>query len=856
MRIEQRSRARATSRAHTIRTVDCLTKPLRVAAALCLLLAPARASTQSALEYKEAAPTTSVVQPILFSISGGISLGAYQAGVNWGMLEVYRAASSKPAFARDFRVPRVSLGAIAGASAGNINTLLWAIEACTKRAQQPPDSSLFWKVWTSVGMPQLLRADVRADSSERALFDRRFYRDSIFPMLRKRLESPDLQPGCAVRVGVTLTSLRPDTLHLGELPVLTQRFATAFMARVEPGPAGPRMIFAWPDDTARENRRFGKLVLPAARGGRITDTTIFDIVEASSAFPIAFQPKALSLYHPDEKREVSGWFLDGGVFDNNPVSLAVNLFADAHPALPTNQRADSVSVIYVTPGRYRDSLAIVRARKASPMATGGLRAAMQALGGAVETAQQYELQFAVREDPRVQHPDTLQIRLTSRAHPILGEHLSHFGAFLARPFREYDFVVGVYDAMYFVATEYTCRGRTPAAQMQACVADAMATMIRSGQLNVGAVAPPLLGELFAREFRAPGQAALRDAFGTREARMGGALGDTARARVLLALHDALQRTQLSDEPAACGNVPLPHLIVCGDRLGELLDAFATKDVRAMIARWRDECRAEYRGKRKATRPTACQESEEVHRLVRHPTRYASRLLDRLLERAWDVEHAVHLDNQRTPPAGLAKGERLDAELQAAVLMSLYRSRPLRPRYGFSWSPSSVPERARLLRVAVPYQVAFNVGDSGFEMGYRPTWHFSRQLALAVPLTVHWTTPVEHRSDSVLVRDGKDAYVGGGVGLAATGVLPRPIGLFFPEFGVTTQLLGPTSSSWTDGRAVVTEVYGDMSLLAGRLRIALRRAGDADQLFDGGKWAWSVGLSDVNGLLYWLTRLRR
>ena len=41
--------------------------------------------------------------------------------------------------------------------------------------------------------------------------------------------------------------------------------------------------------------------------------------------------------------------------------------------------------------------------------------------------------------------------LSSRYHPITGQYLGHFGAFLDQNFRVYDYYVGVYDAIYHVA---------------------------------------------------------------------------------------------------------------------------------------------------------------------------------------------------------------------------------------------------------------------------------------------------------------------------------------------------------------------------------------------------------------------
>ena len=53
-----------------------------------------------------------------------------------------------------------------------------------------------------------------------------------------------------------------------------------------------------------------------------------------------------------------------------------------------------------------------------------------------------------------------------------------------------------------------------------------------------------------------------------------------------------------------------------------------------------------------------------------------------------------------------------------------------------------------------------------------------------------------------------------------------------------------------------ELYGDIALLAGRLRFSVRQHSHDSNLFDGGRTAWTVGIADLNGLLYWLVRLLR
>lgn len=837
------------------------------------------ASAQAKLEYNGARTDPRRVEPVLLSISGGISLGAYQAGMNWALLQIYRTATANPNFAARFKIPQVELGSIAGASAGNINTLLWAIEACRKPTPQPPDSSLFWKVWTSVGLTQLMPRGLRADSSERAIFDRSFFRDSLFPRLDEAMRSPDLQSNCELRLGVTLTRLRPDTLAIGDLPVLTQRFATAVTAKViAGGPSGLEMKFAWPDSIVQGNRRFGKLAFPPRdSAGFVPTARMYRIVQAGSAFPVAFQPETLTLVHPRPGRSDTtrtDVYLDGGVFDNNPLGLAIDLFANANPrGVLTDRDTTQVNVIYVTPGRYRGQLEESRLRRESVLASGGVMSALQLLGGAVETAQQYELQFAARE-PSIKAPDTVALRLTSRRHPIIGEHLAHFGAFLARPFREYDFFVGVYDALYFVASEYSCPKRPKGQRNLPCVGPVMADLIGRGGLPLGKVAPPLLNTLFASEFSDTMSLSKPDTTSfLAERRMlasmirwGETLDDTSATNVLLALHAALQKTQLTRNPGPCGNEPLPHLIMCSDRLRDFLIEFReTKGVARTIKRWRQSCRTGSQKLAKAMRARACESAGELNELVLHPNRYAANTTDRLLERLWDVEHRVHRDfkkikkaNQAAarPDSALLALERLDAEVQTGILLAQYRSRPLRPRYGFEWSTTSAPPRAKFAHYAVPYYIGFNVGDSGFELGYQPTWHIGREFGIMFPITSHWTTPVTQQADGVLIGEGKDWYAGTGLGTVFTGVIPRPIGLFLPEFGLTSQFFVPTLGTWAGNGRLITDAYADISLLAGRLRVAVRNTSRKDQFFDGSRWAWSLGIADLNGLAYWLARLHR
>ena len=111
------------------------------------------------------------------------------------------------------------------------------------------------------------------------------------------------------------------------------------------------------------------LYLPADEYGLISRQTIFDVTEASSAFPVAFQPKRLryisgdSLGNPCRSdgmpcRIEEAIFADGGVFDNNPLDLAMGIYNGL------NDKPSNPLFIYINPGELRAGLRAVRQEQA------------------------------------------------------------------------------------------------------------------------------------------------------------------------------------------------------------------------------------------------------------------------------------------------------------------------------------------------------------------------------------------------------------------------------------------------------------------------------------------------------------
>ena len=112
-----------------------------------LAVVPASAATQAiSLAPPDSGARRDTIVQLAMAISGGASLGSYQSGVTWAMIEFYRRATLDRAYAQRHKLPRFSLASIAGASAGNINAVLSAIEWCSGKPPRPPEESLYWSI--------------------------------------------------------------------------------------------------------------------------------------------------------------------------------------------------------------------------------------------------------------------------------------------------------------------------------------------------------------------------------------------------------------------------------------------------------------------------------------------------------------------------------------------------------------------------------------------------------------------------------------------------------------------------------------------------------------------------------------
>lgn len=388
---------------------------------------------------------TTRLQPTAIVVSGGVSLGSYQAG----LLHYYTQYLLQHRIAVGRLAPELLEEPVTatGASAGSINAFLSAISICRKPVLKPEDS-LFWRVWMPVGFDGLINVD---DVTTYSLLSRKPL-DRAVELVRNTWNDGEWRNDpCRVNLGFTVTREVPRSVPLNKsssrdtgsvrLPIQTERIVLVMEGQNGTSPA----VRSWlPAKTDEERDFFVDFDVHAPAGGELPDTLV-KILQASSAFPVAWPPVLLTL-HADPSY---GYFLDGGVFDNNPVRLATRLLelesAGEKSGIAQSKLKKQLPwrLLYVEPDAtpWQDQL-VAEARRRDSFASmyGEL---VQSLVG---TARKAELLSTIEHDSSLR--DRIDVPL--RGWPITGSFLLNFFAFLEEDFRRFDFYSGMADSFEFL----------------------------------------------------------------------------------------------------------------------------------------------------------------------------------------------------------------------------------------------------------------------------------------------------------------------------------------------------------------------------------------------------------------------
>ncbi len=367
-------------------------------------------------------------------ISGGISLGAYEAGYNWALLKYMTYLK--------YHNPNlhIHLKSIAGASAGAINTLISAMSWCRSKDELDTNNTiednLFYHMWTAVDFEDLLIDQNRLKDSENktSLFSRKKIQSQADKIIQQ-LHRPLYDRSCRVPFGFAVTMVKPKEVEINGISMENKLFQIPLYLSVDV--AGRGII--------RDNYTIKKNNIIHLSGNAnkiVSDASVKKAMFASSAFPIAFEQVKLDYYYNGNKE--SRRFLDGGVFDNIPLDLAIRL---SH-----NQSSD---YIFMDPKNNRNKYVSLTKRETQISNTSPINSAIELLMDIFSSSESSLLYNTLSEHFG---DEQKKIHLSNRYFPLTGMMLGHFGAFLDFGFREYDYYIGVYDAIVNSA-KYSCKGK-------------------------------------------------------------------------------------------------------------------------------------------------------------------------------------------------------------------------------------------------------------------------------------------------------------------------------------------------------------------------------------------------------------
>ncbi|WP_041453608.1 patatin-like phospholipase family protein [Anaeromyxobacter dehalogenans] len=295
------------------------------------LAAPARAGEPAPGERPASAGAGGRPDDLVaFTVSGGVSLGAYEAGLSWATVRYLATVREGRAEVGALFRPR--LAAVTGTSAGAVNALLAAAIWCARPERAGDvDDNLLLSAWIHLDFDELLpRSAGRYRPGDGLLSAAPLERTGA--LIRSALFGPGaagaFRPGCRVPLGIAVTQADPRQRDVAGLTTSTQRLVLPW--RLDVGPDGAVAVVRQallPGELSESVLELDGVPAPG-EAAPFRPQVVEDALLASAAVPMAFAPRRLCSPADDGAVGVPGRchdYVDGGVFDNAPIGLAVDL---------------------------------------------------------------------------------------------------------------------------------------------------------------------------------------------------------------------------------------------------------------------------------------------------------------------------------------------------------------------------------------------------------------------------------------------------------------------------------------------------------------------------------------------------
>jgi hypothetical protein len=458
------------------------------------------------------------------------------------------------------------------------------------------------------------------------------------------------------------------------------------------------------------------------------------------------------------------------------------------------------------------------------------------LSNAISTARSYELEILARDLTEEQRE---RLEISSRYHAFTGGSLFAFGGFLSYLFREHDFYVGVYDAIYYLAAEsvaaaadQTATTLTPAEReaTEAEVGARMLTLIN--RLHLSSNGRAFLLSLHRREIEQDRKTCSAD--------------EPIRDNVYVAISCAAGawETTYPDDTRGINGLRL--------LFGEL-NRFIPRE--AFFAAEEAACRREAERSAAGDPEAFACDAINDDGLLRQISRSPGPTLTQLSESALEILRQNEITYEKRTGEPSAK---------TLITLSYFSERNLaaQRQTGFSWDSSTLPSpdlrsvtRSRwklgVWRALAPRELSTSIINrrlDGYTIGYRP--HYRPQFLY--PRTgVGLIFPFRYAD----YRTSPD-FVEAGLGLQKV-FRTQSWSTFLQSIEVRGTTVVPHAGLFGGQRPGFGDYIGyelAAYVLFGKVRIGYHdpsffRSAD-DSGFPGYKGRLSLGLADVNGLLYW------
>jgi predicted acylesterase/phospholipase RssA len=842
---------------------------------------------------------TSQVVDLSIASSGGVSIGAYQAGVSWMFAELLKFLRDNPAQRDRFHLPSFRIAALSGASAGNINSLLMALQSCDASPARPAESSAFWDVWMQAGLPQLLPQRDSAGTLELGLLDRTYFNTVLKARLNEEFGRLAVR-GCFIPIVAMMSKLLPSQFQLNRfIGASVQRYVASYSLASEEheGAGGSRFVMRPPEALVQRDTALGKQISMLSHGERpvyYDFDQVFELLKASSSVVYLFAPIPLAYCDAGAAAEAGGCdaslspavriersrFVDGGVIDNAPLFAAMRLMtlrdslagareADrgrrehgtlfvSYGARRQHEPPDSQQVGAVPPSVAGDGRTGSCRPSGKAERCGGIGAFLQFMDGFLAASTQYELQWLVRlraQDPSLRG---LDVDVTTRYAAIAGEHLKNASSFLGRPFREFDFQVGVYDALHFVATALLClpehRQTSDSSGTDHCVIDTVRGLV--DRFPLSCQSSLAIDLLLRKEYRIESSETLRE----RQLRETAHCGDTSResAERALAYRSIFEAVDFVNSRGSrrCQGRGTISAGLCADGTIELFDRlrqdrFFYRYIERETLACRRTVSAARSGLARRHAAAQCFADDEFLGALRDPQHAFFTWFRRLLDRAqWLEEEVAHQQTDGDPLLGL------DAVTQTMNVM--VRTALLAEEQGLMSFPTIVPQRRNAWRVLTglvsPQELAFEAIGSGSGYYWHPiSYRWKSGFAWSVTAGVIKNTFA--RADDSTARSRGQARATASLLVGYRPVMKGNPLLSGIEGGVRYWMPSrkDEDARASSNRFVPVSPELKVDLLWDRVSVRLSQNPGFGSVEERRRVRASVSFNDLGGLLYWIVR---